>query len=74
MRGRKMERLFKGYTIQIEDNLDSTYRVNVYAPVSKENKNLILLEWYIDQGSRDIMQAMHKAKVSLRKALNDEKE
>jgi hypothetical protein len=67
-----MERLFKGHRIEVENNNDSTYTVRYYKftpnPSSKD-----CIHTYVEGESKDIMQAMHRAKVTLRKILKDEK-
>jgi hypothetical protein len=61
-----MIRLFKGHIIEVENHKNFTYKTIYY------NKENTIVEWYIDDESRDIMQAMHKAKVRLRKILKNE--
>lgn len=65
-----MERLFKGYRIVVMKNdfSDSMYVVHYYKVNSGES---LEDQMYIDNESRDIMQAMHKAKVKLRKILKE---
>jgi len=60
-----MIRLFKGHIIEVENHKSSTYKVIYY------NQENTIIEWYIDDKSIDIMRAMHKAKVTLRKILKD---
>ena len=67
-----MERLFKGHRIVVmkNDYSDSMYIVHYYEVNSGKS---LEDQMYVDNESRDIMQAMHRAKVTLRKILKYEK-